>query len=364
MLASALALYAIGARFGQDALRRLLGPRLDRVRARIARQGVLAVAAVRVVPVAPFTFVNLALGASAIKLVDYVAGTLLGMLPGLIVMSALGHRIVAIISNPSIEEVSLLALAVAGWVAVSLAVQALVSRLWSRGILSATVRLMTWNIHGAVGRNPRFDLARVVELILRHAPDIVALQEIDSRRQAAAAIPLTSFSRRSAATASAPRPSPPPTANTGRRCSAAGRCNRARFSDISYQEREPRRAIRTEIQTPAGPLRVIATHLGLSLGERKQPSRGAAWPDRAIPRPPPSCLGDFNDWFWAGSVRKVLARALPGRTPPSNVSLDLSAAPPRPHLLPAARGAGAQLHRSFGARDLGSPAGDRGRAGG
>jgi endonuclease/exonuclease/phosphatase family metal-dependent hydrolase len=25
-------------------------------------------------------------------------------------------------------------------------------------------------------------------------------------------------------------------------------------------------------------------------------------------------LGDFNDWFWAGSVRKVLARALPGRT--------------------------------------------------
>jgi endonuclease/exonuclease/phosphatase family metal-dependent hydrolase len=25
-------------------------------------------------------------------------------------------------------------------------------------------------------------------------------------------------------------------------------------------------------------------------------------------------LGDFNDWLWAGSVRKVLARALPGRT--------------------------------------------------
>lgn len=131
VLASALALYAIGARFGQNALRRLLGPRLDRVHARIARQGVLAVAAVRIVPVAPFTFVNLALGASAIKLVDYVTGTLLGMLPGLIVMSALGHRIVAIISNPSIEEVSLFALAVAAWVAVSLAVQALVSRLWS-----------------------------------------------------------------------------------------------------------------------------------------------------------------------------------------------------------------------------------------
>ena len=45
-----------------------------------------------------------------------------------------------------------------------------------------TVRLMTWNIHGALGRNPRFDLDRVVGLVRRHAPDIVALQEIDSRR--------------------------------------------------------------------------------------------------------------------------------------------------------------------------------------
>jgi phospholipase D1/2 len=128
-LTSALAIYGIGAYFGRGALSDLLGPRLDKVRKRIARQGVLAVAAVRVVPIAPFTFVNLAAGASSIKLVDYLAGTLLGMLPGLVVMSALGHRIVAIISDPSLKEVTLLALAVISWLAVSLGVQALVSRL-------------------------------------------------------------------------------------------------------------------------------------------------------------------------------------------------------------------------------------------
>ena len=132
VLASALATYALGAQFGQGALRKLLGPRLARIRARIERQGVVAIAAIRVVPVAPFTVVNLAAGASAIKLVDYVAGTVLGMLPGLIVMSALGHRIVAIISNPSLSEVTLLTLAVVGWIAVSFSVQALVSRLWGR----------------------------------------------------------------------------------------------------------------------------------------------------------------------------------------------------------------------------------------
>jgi len=32
------------------------------------------------------------------------------------------------------------------------------------------VRVLTWNIHGALGRNTRFDLVGVVELIRRWAP--------------------------------------------------------------------------------------------------------------------------------------------------------------------------------------------------
>ena len=48
--------------------------------------------------------------------------------------------------------------------------------------MSTRVRVMTWNIHGAFGRNPRFDLDRVIALVRRHEPDIVALQEVDSRR--------------------------------------------------------------------------------------------------------------------------------------------------------------------------------------
>ena len=83
-----------------------------------------------------------------------------------------------------------------------------------------------------------------------------------------------------AITASARRRSAPPTANMARRCSAAGRCSRATICDISFPEREPRRAIRCEIATPAGPLRVIATHLGLSFGERRSQARALLEPDR------------------------------------------------------------------------------------
>ncbi len=36
------------------------------------------------------------------------------------------------------------------------------------------MRVMTWNIHGGVGTDGKFDLARIVDAIARHAPDVVA----------------------------------------------------------------------------------------------------------------------------------------------------------------------------------------------
>jgi len=48
----------------------------------MAKQGILTVAMIRNIPVAPFTIVNLIAGASHIRLKDYLIGTALGMLPG------------------------------------------------------------------------------------------------------------------------------------------------------------------------------------------------------------------------------------------------------------------------------------------
>lgn len=131
VLVSAVSTYAVGARLGKEALRNVLGPRLNRVRRRIARRGVIAIATIRLVPVAPFTVVNLVAGASAIRPFDYVAGTALGMLPGLVVLSVLGHQIVRILTHPTPSAVALLLAAVAGWIAVSIGLQVLVSKLWS-----------------------------------------------------------------------------------------------------------------------------------------------------------------------------------------------------------------------------------------
>jgi uncharacterized membrane protein YdjX (TVP38/TMEM64 family) len=127
-LASAMVAYGVGALAGRQALEDVMGPRLNRVRRSILRRGVLAIAAVRMVPIAPFTLVNLAAGASKVPLSDYLIGTILGMLPGLIVISALGHQIINIIAEPTPLNVFLLVAAVLAWIGVSLATQAFITR--------------------------------------------------------------------------------------------------------------------------------------------------------------------------------------------------------------------------------------------
>jgi phospholipase D1/2 len=127
-LASALLTYLIGAMLGREVLRNWMGPRLTRIRERIIRQGVFAIAAIRMVPVAPFTLVNMVAGASGIRLLDYVAGTLLGLLPGLILMSALGAQIARIITAPSALELALFALCIIAWIGLSFGIQLAIRR--------------------------------------------------------------------------------------------------------------------------------------------------------------------------------------------------------------------------------------------
>src|SRR5262245_37754346 len=51
--------------------------------------------------------------------------------------------------------------------------------------LPIRVRVMTWNIHGGVGTDRCFDLDRICATIKHNAPDVAALQEVDSRRRVA-----------------------------------------------------------------------------------------------------------------------------------------------------------------------------------
>lgn len=175
------------------------------------------------------------------------------------------------------------------------------------------VRVMTWNIHGAVGRNPRFDLARVVELIRRWDPDIVALQEVDSRRElVGAANPFDYLPEALGVHGIGARSITGADGDYGQMLISRFPIVAHDVHDISYPEREPRCAIRALLETPIGSLTVIATHLGLSIRERRDQVRALI--ELATGKGPTVVVGDFNDWFWPGSVRKALTRVLGGRT--------------------------------------------------
>ena len=108
-----------------------LGRRAARVQGRIIGKGVVAVAMIRMVPIAPFSIVNVVAGASKLSLRDFLLGTVLGMAPGIAVMAALGAQIADLARNASWTNAVLLALAVTAWIALCLGVQFLVT--WMAG---------------------------------------------------------------------------------------------------------------------------------------------------------------------------------------------------------------------------------------
>ena len=130
-LLSATLTYAIGRKAGAQPLRNLLGTRVNRVSRALARRGVLSVAAVRMLPVAPFSFVNLAAGATQVRFADYLAGTLLGMAPGILVITLLGNQLGRVLSDPEPMELALFGLFIIAWLAISLGLQAFATRLRS-----------------------------------------------------------------------------------------------------------------------------------------------------------------------------------------------------------------------------------------
>jgi len=119
-LASALSTYAVGRMLGRDRVRSLAGGRINRISRHMAKRGLLAVTAVRLVPVAPYTVVNLVAGASHIRSRDFFLGTLLGMTPGTLAITLFEEGLVNALKNPEMSNYLILGAVIAaaiggGW---------------------------------------------------------------------------------------------------------------------------------------------------------------------------------------------------------------------------------------------------------
>jgi phospholipase D1/2 len=81
-------------------VRRIAGNRLNRLSHVMRERGLLAMTAVRLVPLAPFGVVNIVAGAIRIRWWHFLLGSALGVLPGTLVATIFGDQLATALRDP------------------------------------------------------------------------------------------------------------------------------------------------------------------------------------------------------------------------------------------------------------------------
>jgi phospholipase D1/2 len=103
-LVSASLGFCVGRYVGQDWLSGLLAKRFERLYSVAKRKGLLAVLGLRVVPAAPFSIVNLFIGASGIRFSDFILGSILGRIPGIVAFTLFAVQLQSLAYSTSLEK--------------------------------------------------------------------------------------------------------------------------------------------------------------------------------------------------------------------------------------------------------------------
>lgn len=177
------------------------------------------------------------------------------------------------------------------------------------------LRVATYNVHSCVGRDGRNDPERIAAVIRELDADIVALQEftypasvaIETREP----VVLTMLDRYECALG--------PARNNHEICFGNALLTRhpikdVRRIDISREHREKRSALAATLEIEEQSVHVLATHLGLRVGERRFQVRQILDDLESVKHSLSIVMGDFNDWLPGRSVVHVLDEKF-GRPP-------------------------------------------------
>lgn len=182
----------------------------------------------------------------------------------------------------------------------------------------------SYNIHRCFGTDRKYLPERVARVISSLNADIVALQEVDMALLVDGQPQLdflASFLGMEAV----------PGAMVDDHRGVFGNALLSRFPvravrriDLTVRRYEPRGALDVDIDHPGHPLRAVATHLGLTMVERRTQVRALLKALASHPSQTPFVLmGDFNEWRPRQGALRVLDRrfgaSLPLRTFPSRL---------------------------------------------
>jgi len=169
------------------------------------------------------------------------------------------------------------------------------------------LRVATYNVHACVGIDGRYDPDRVAAVVSELDADIVAVQEftypatvaLETRQP----VVFTALDRYECALG--------PARQTVTHCFGNALLTRHPIADVqrldlSIEGREPRSALAATVDVRGVRVHVLASHLGLRVGERRFQVRQILDYLQSVRDTLLVVLGDFNDWLPGRSVVHVL----------------------------------------------------------
>lgn len=180
----------------------------------------------------------------------------------------------------------------------------------------AVLRMATWNIHAGVGRDGRYDVNRIIDVLRELRADVIALQEVaslalhgDFFARLRAALPLEVVAGPTLSRDGA---------DFGNALLSRYPVTRRAHLDLTVRHHERRGAIDVEIDVAGQALRVVSTHLGLRPYERRRQVRQILDALDGRPDFPTVLMGDVNEWYlWGRPLRWLHAHFHRPPAPPT-----------------------------------------------
>lgn len=154
----------------------------------------------------------------------------------------------------------------------------------------------TWNIHKGVGTDRRRDLNRTAAVIGEIAPDIMALQEADTRFGTRRGLLDMAALARDHGLMAVPMPGGDPAHGWHGNVLLLREAEVQALHRVTLPGLEPRGALITDLVHNGRPLRVIAAHLGLWGGSRAAQTRHLMALLAQMDDRPRLLMGDLNEW--------------------------------------------------------------------
>jgi uncharacterized membrane protein YdjX (TVP38/TMEM64 family) len=126
-MVSSLVGFYLGRTAGAKALERFSGEGVKRFMELVGRNGFFASFIVRLVPSAPFIVVNMAAGVTPMRVVDFLLGTAIGIVPKIVLTAFAGNSIFRVLKGEIGKDALWLAAIAAAWIGIGL-----VARAWLR----------------------------------------------------------------------------------------------------------------------------------------------------------------------------------------------------------------------------------------